>query len=477
MRPLQKQILALASVTGTLLLVHLSLQTLALLRASDPPSPLYIERLAVLLVYFIVPLVAGWVSFRYWLLVPAGLGAVFIASLAFVVTHQPSFLFFHLLFTGIYLVLDWQRRQKQDEILLNEVEIEKLENEKNQLGLKIKKMKEEMDASVAKYTTYYGLREVGEKLAMSLILGDVSEMVVKEARNFFPKGESFLLYLAETREMGLSLAASSSQHDDEKIKAKRGGMYDLWVLKNRKHLLISDTQKDIFFDQSRADESDQIRSVMVVPLIIEARVVGVFRVNSSQPEAFSLDDLRLLDFLSDIASPAISNAALYQKTEELAIRDSLTGIYVQRYFKERLKEEHKRALITSAKLSVLMCDLDHFKSYNDSFGHGAGDLILTSVSAILNSEVGDNGIVARYGGEEFSVLLPRFSKEAAVELAERIRKKVSEATIDIRREATRTTVSIGVSTMPDDTLERDELLRRADQRLYEAKRKGRNRVC
>jgi len=96
-RPLQKQILALASVTGTLLLVHFSLQTLALLRASDPPSPLYIERLAVLLVYFIVPLVAGWVSFRYWLLVPAGLGAVFIASLAFVVTHQPSFLFYYSL--------------------------------------------------------------------------------------------------------------------------------------------------------------------------------------------------------------------------------------------------------------------------------------------------------------------------------------------------------------------------------------------
>ena len=85
--------------------------------------------------------------------------------------------------------------------------------------------------------------------------------------------------------------------------------------------------------------------------------------------------------------------------------------------------------------------------------------------------------MARYGGEEFAVLLPRFSKESALELAERIRKKVGEATIDIRREATRTTVSIGVSTMPDDTLERDELLRRADQRLYEAKRKGRNRVC
>ena len=225
MRPLQKQILALASVTGTLLLVHFSLQTLALLRASDPPSPLYIERLAVLLVYFIVPLVAGWVSFRYWLLVPAGLGAVFIASLAFVVTHLPSFLFFHLLFIGIYLVLDWLRRENQDEILINEVEIEKLENEKNQLDLKIKKMKEEMDASVAKYTTYYGLREVGEKLAMSLVLGDVAEMVVKEARNFLPSGESFLLFLAETREMGLSLAASRSHPHNKKIKTKQTHIY------------------------------------------------------------------------------------------------------------------------------------------------------------------------------------------------------------------------------------------------------------
>ncbi len=477
MRPLLRQILAFTAVTGTLLLVHYSIHTLGLLRASDPPLDLYMERLAVFLFYFIIPITAGWISFHYWLLVPAGLGAIFIASLAFIVTRRPVFLLYHVLFLGLYLVLDWFRREKQGEILIDQVDMEKFENEKNQIEIELKKMKEELDASFAKYTTYYGLREVAEKFATSLSFGEVAELVVSEAQNFLPKGESYLLYLAETKEVGLSLVASHTVREEEKIKAKQGGFYDLWVLKNRKHLFISDTKKDIFFDQTQIAESESLRSVMVVPLISEARVTGVFRVNSSQPDAFSLDDLRLLNYISDLASSAISNAVLYQKTEELAIRDSLTGLYVQRYFKERLKEEHKRALITNAKLSVLMCDLDRFKSYNDSFGHGAGDLILTRVSDILRTEVGEDGIVSRYGGEEFAVILPRFSKEAAMGLAEKIRKRVEEAAIEIRREATRTTVSIGVSTMPDDTLEREELIRRADQRLYDAKRRGRNRVC
>lgn len=477
MRPLLRQILAFGAVTGTLLLVHFSILTLGLIRAADPPPEIYVERLTVLLFYFILPMAAGWISFLYWLLVPAGVGGLFIASLAFVVTRRPTFLLYHFLFIAFYLVLDWFRREKQGEILIDQVDMEKFENEKNQLEIQLKKMKEELDASFAKYTTYYGLREVAEKFAASLSLTDVAELVVKEAQNFLAKGESYLLYLAETREVGLSLVSAHTIREEEKIKAKQGGFYDLWVLKNRKHLFISDTKKDIFFDQACTEESGLLRSVMVVPLISEARVVGVFHVHSSQPDVFSMDDLRLLDYISDLASSAISNAILYQKTEELAIRDSLTGLYVQRYFKERLKEEHKRALITSAKLSVLMCDLDHFKSYNDSFGHGAGDLILTRVSDILRSEVNDEGIVSRYGGEEFAVLLPRFSKEAAGALAEKVRKRVEEATIEIRREPTRTTISIGVSAMPDDTLEREELIRCADNRLYEAKRRGRNRVC
>lgn len=477
MRLLLRQILAFASVTGTLLLVHFSLHALALLRASDPPSDIYIQHLAVFLLYSPLTLTAGWISFRYWLLVPAGLGAFFVASLAFVVTRRPAYLLYHALFTGLYLVLDGFRREKEGEILINQVDLEKFENEKNQTEIKLREMNEELEASFAKYTTYYGLREVAEKFATSLSLGDVADLVIKEAQNFIPKGESYFLYLAETKEMGLSLVASQAAREDERMKAKQGGFYDLWVLKNRKHLFISDTKKDIFFDQSQIAESGSLRSVMVVPLISEARVTGVFRVSSSQPEIFSMDDLRLLDYISDLASSAISNAVLYQKTEELAIRDSLTGLYVQRHFKERLKEEHKRALITNAKLSVLMCDLDRFKSYNDSFGHGAGDLILTCVSDILRTEVGGEGIVSRYGGEEFAVLLPRFSKEAAVLLAEKIRKRVEASAIEIRRETTRTTISIGVSTMPDDTLERDELIRRADQRLYEAKRGGRNKVC
>jgi diguanylate cyclase (GGDEF)-like protein len=470
-----RQIVVFSAVIAFLLLVHAAILALGSLRSGADPGPLAVH-LSFLLFSFNVPILAGWAAFRKKAAVPFAVGAVFIATLALVATHQKSFLLFYVLYAGLFLVLDWHDKQIQGQILANEVEVEHNEGEKNQLELKLRKVKDEVDASLGKYTTYYGLREVSERFATTLALEKIAALVIEETRHFVPKGETYLLYLAEIEGASLSLIASHAGREEEKIKAKKGDFFDLWVLKNRKPLRVSDTQKDIFFDAKQIPDLGHVRSLIIAPLVSEGRVIGMFRINSSVPDTFGIDDLRLLDFISDLASSAISNAILFQKTEDLAIRDSLTGLYVQHYFKERLKEEHRRALLTQAKLSVLMCDLDRFKSYNDTFGHGAGDLILAKAAEIFASEVRDEGIVARYGGEEFSLLLPRFSKEMALELAERLRKRIECEKIDIRREILRLTVSIGVSTMPDDTLEREELIRKADQNLYEAKRAGRNRV-
>jgi diguanylate cyclase (GGDEF)-like protein len=175
---------------------------------------------------------------------------------------------------------------------------------------------------------------------------------------------------------------------------------------------------------------------------------------------------------------AIENAQLYEHIEELAIKDSLTGLYLRRYLLERLGEEISRQLRRKKDLSFLMIDLDKFKQYNDQFGHMAGDIVLKTISMILSETFKNPGdLVCRYGGEEFSILLPDCSKEDAMTLAEELRKKIKKQDIILRKQVTHITVSIGVATFPKDAQVKDELIGRADGALYEAKSKGRDRAC
>ncbi|HXV28008.1 MAG TPA: sensor domain-containing diguanylate cyclase, partial [bacterium] len=327
-----------------------------------------------------------------------------------------------------------------------------------------------------KYSTYYHLRKLAEELTTSLSVGQLSQMVVDKTTEFIPRGDISLMTIAHPDGKHLSVVASRSRDSQAKYMHKHGDHFDYWVIRNRKRLIVSDTHQDFRFDVTETVRQQEIRCLVSVPLYQEGRVIGTLRINSPSREAFSNDDLRLLDAISVLASSALSNAMLYEQTEELAIRDSLTGLYVRRYFYDRLKEEHRRALLTHRSLSLLMCDLDHFKGCNDRFGHQAGDLVLVRVAEILNENT-ENAIVARYGGEEFAILLTETSKEDATLLGEKIRAAVENATFFIRREKIKMTLSIGVANLPEDTLDIENLVQKADQALYQAKRKGRNRVC
>jgi len=122
-----------------------------------------------------------------------------------------------------------------------------------------------------------------------------------------------------------------------------------------------------------------------------------------------------------------------------------------------------------------MVDIDNFKEYNDRYGHTAGDIVLKTLSNVLR-RFAENGVLCRYGGEEFSMLLPETSKRKARDIAEEIRKAVEKETIELRRLRTNISVSIGVAVFPEDARVQDELILKADERLYMAKRHGRNRV-
>ncbi|MDP8296988.1 MAG: GGDEF domain-containing protein, partial [Candidatus Orphnella occulta] len=192
----------------------------------------------------------------------------------------------------------------------------------------------------------------------------------------------------------------------------------------------------------------------------------------------SFDDLRLLDFISDLTSSAINNARLYKTTEELSTKDSLTGFYINRYLKESLAKEVEKARVNKVPLSLIMIDIDHFKDYNDKYGHSAGDKVLIGVSRIIrNNAQKYSQLIARYGGEEFVVVLPNMPKDQARKLAEQIRSDVSERKFSLRRKETNVTISAGVASYSDEIVKSEELLKKTDFLLYKAKKEGRNKVC
>jgi diguanylate cyclase (GGDEF)-like protein len=166
---------------------------------------------------------------------------------------------------------------------------------------------------------------------------------------------------------------------------------------------------------------------------------------------------------------AINKAQLW----EMAVTDSLTGLYVRRYFMAKFQEEIHRAERYKKVLTVVMADLDRFKSVNDNYGHTAGDRVLRAVGKFLQKNIRDVDILARYGGEEFVILLPENDKQEAYTVSERLRQGFAELQLEALPQLT---MSLGIASYPQDGKNLEQLIKRADTALYAAKQMGRNKV-
>lgn len=173
----------------------------------------------------------------------------------------------------------------------------------------------------------------------------------------------------------------------------------------------------------------------------------------------------------------LKRSRLYAEIQMLSITDGLTGCFVRRYFMERVNQEVLRCSHNNLSLALLLIDVDNFKSFNDTYGHITGDVVLKEVVKILQSSLRQIDMCARYGGEEFCIMLPATNREGAFLAAERLRANVQEAQIKAFNEALKCTISVGLAVFPDDGRQVGELLDKADKALYRAKAGGRNRVC
>jgi len=219
------------------------------------------------------------------------------------------------------------------------------------------------------------------------------------------------------------------------------------------------------------------RSVIAVPLIGRDRVLGALLLYSVSPSAFSERELAYFTAIGKQLSIALDNATLHRRATELSYHDPLTGLFNRRYLEEALETEVRRAGRYALPLSLNMLDIDHFKGFNDTFGHTRGDEVLRAVSQRLREQTRNADIVTRYGGEEFVVILPMTTKPHARLVAEKLRAAIAAAVVAGEgHDDGRITISVGVSTFPEDSSTATGLLQAADAALYAAKDRGRNRV-
>jgi diguanylate cyclase (GGDEF)-like protein len=199
------------------------------------------------------------------------------------------------------------------------------------------------------------------------------------------------------------------------------------------------------------------------------------------------EDLARVEVLSAYLVLLIKKIKLYETVRELAIVDELSQVFVRHHFLERLEEELRRSIRFKLPLTVLMLDIDHFKRYNDDFGHLVGDATLKEVADLLKQSLRRVDLVGRYGGEEFIVAMPETRVANAAEVAERIRSSIARYDFQVYNVRTKVTVSQGISVFDGELAAQTagidakamavELIRNADEAMYRAKEDGRNRVC
>jgi diguanylate cyclase (GGDEF)-like protein len=227
----------------------------------------------------------------------------------------------------------------------------------------------------------------------------------------------------------------------------------------------------------RVLESNEL---VLIPLKAKDRVNGIIVAdNFITNDPITKDDIRMLTMLANQAGLAIENSQLFELTAERAHTDYLTNLWNHGYFQFLLQTEMEKAKAIKQPLTLMMVDIDDFKIYNDTLGHQAGDIILRTLAGLLRNQSRKMDYVCRYGGEEFTIILPQTDKSEAFLIAERIR-------VDIQKYPflnegifpnKQLTVSLGISTYPENGLLPADLITATDKSLYQAKNKGKNNTC
>jgi diguanylate cyclase (GGDEF)-like protein len=293
-----------------------------------------------------------------------------------------------------------------------------------------------------------------EKGSIMLLNKDTSELEVKVVRGIDTLTERKI---------------NDGEMDCTKIKVGEGIAGK--VVQSKKFMMVDDVGRSKDFKVSKLSN---VASIVCLPLLVDDDCIGVMNVSNKKLGAkFNQDDVELLLTLCGQIAVTLNNANLYH----LAITDGLTQLFISRYFQQKLHEELVRSKRYGHPFSLIMTDIDHFKKFNDTYGHQQGDVVLAMTAKIFKRVSRETDIACRYGGEEFAVILPETDLESAKGVAERFRNEVETFGFPgLKGGELKVTISVGVASFPDHAETEKTMIEKADKALYAAKEAGRNNV-
>lgn len=244
-----------------------------------------------------------------------------------------------------------------------------------------------------------------------------------------------------------------------------------------KAFTVRDIQKQL--PDEKLDQIYSLKPSLIVPLFQKNRVNGILllgeRMDLGDGTAYNDYDTKQILNIASLASMAINNAALLERSST----DMMTRLKLKYYFFNQLTDKLDLANAQGLPMGVIMFDIDHFKSFNDTYGHACGDYVLTTVAKIIKNSIRSQDMASRYGGEEFTVMLPNTLKDDALQVAERIRKNIESMEFEYEGKKMSVTISGGVSvfdTEENRVTSAKEFVEQADKALYVSKTSGRNRI-
>ncbi|MFZ5945599.1 MAG: diguanylate cyclase [Bacillota bacterium] len=330
----------------------------------------------------------------------------------------------------------------------------------------------------SEYTQRQALRNFSTSISNNLDLNNIAKELTEAIQLAIPVKDVFVLLKHEEKEHYYVFYSSSKLHKTDFL-ISLGNPITKWFINNNASL----SRRELFYLphfksmwESEKKEINELGIEVITPIRSRNDLIGMIMLTKKKNNtAYLLDDLDLLTYLGTSSAVAIDNARLFARAQLESITDSLTKLYNHGYFCRTLSEQIER--IRPGEISLLMLDLDLFKLFNDLYGHFEGDKALKTVSSIIKRVVGEKGIICRYGGEEFTILLPYHDSKKAFEIAEKIRLEIQNTFINSADVTQRfLTASIGVCTFPHAAPNAEELLKRADWAMYNAKNNGKNQT-
>jgi len=314
------------------------------------------------------------------------------------------------------------------------------------------------------------LNDMGDILRACLTSEEAYNVIVRVAQQIFPVQVGALYIISPSRNSVEAVAVWG----DTELAERTFAPPECWALRRGRMHWVENSRSGLVCRHIHHAPPD---GYLCIPMMAQSEAIGVLHL--MQPENVKMTETkqRMAITMSEHIAMALSNLRLHETLRSQSIRDPLTGLFNRRFMEESLELEIRRASRNQRPLGMIMMDLDHFKYFNDNFGHEAGDLLLKELGALLRGNIRGEDIACRYGGEEFTLILPEGSGPVTRQRAEFYKEAIQRLDIHYRGHPLgRITASMGVAIFPDHGRTAKALVEAADKALYRSKSAGRDRV-